>query len=130
MSKKEEKDYIKDGVLCSFPYHLELHKSEGAVEGEEVSYIYCDLKFNDEEKKAIEKELADIFTAEGAGFYLEGTEINYRIKAAGNPKENDMDNEVNLRRNFIENYLEAEDELDALVLKYHGKTKKTEFTKF
>ena len=70
MSKKEEKDYIKDGVLCSFPYHLELHKSEGAVEGEEVSYIYCDLKFNDEEKKAIEKELSDIFTAEGAGFYL------------------------------------------------------------
>jgi hypothetical protein len=121
--------YIKDGVLCSFPYHFELHKEGEKITGEETSYLYRDLKYNEAEKTAIEEELNKIHTAEGAGFSLEGNEINYHIKAAGDPKETDLDNEVNIRRNFIENYLEAEDELDALVKKYHGVTKKTEFVK-
>lgn len=128
MDSKNE--YVKDGELCSFPYHFALTKEGDQIIGDEYSYIYRDLKFNEEEKKAIEAELAKIHTAEGASFYLEGNCINYHIHANGNPKENDMDNEVNIRRNFIENYLEAEDELDALVQKYHGSTNKTEFAKF
>jgi len=129
MKKEEKKEYVVDGELCSFPYHIELCIENGEILGKEVSYIYENLKFNEDEKKAIEEELKHIYTAEGAGFYLEGTSINYRIETKGNPKENDLNNEVNIRRNFIENYLEAEDELDAMVQKYHGHTKKTEFVK-
>jgi hypothetical protein len=127
MKEKKPEEYIKDGELCSYPYHFELHKDGDLITGEETSYIYSGLKFNDEEKKEIEAQLKKIHTAEGAAFTLEGTDINYHIKMAGSPKESDMDNEVNIRRNFIENYLEAEAELDALVQKYHGSTKKTEF---
>ena len=130
MTEKKEVEYIKDGELCSFPYHFELHKDGDQIIGEETSLIYCGLQFNEEEKKAIEDQLVKIHTTEGASFYLEGTDINYHIETAGSPKENDMDNEVNIRRSFIENYLEAEDELAALVQKYHGSTRKTEFAKF
>lgn len=119
--------YVKDGDLCSFPYHFELQKVGDQIIGKETSYIYSELQYNDEEKKKIEEELANIHTAEGAKFVLDGTDIKYHIEMAANPSESDMDNEVNIRRNFIENYLEAEDELDAMVHKYHGKTMKTEF---
>jgi hypothetical protein len=125
--KKMNKEYEKDGVLCSFPYHFVLHHEGDEVIGEEVSHVYYDLKFKEEEKKQIEEELSRIHVSEGAGFYLEGTEINYRVHKKGNPQESDMDNEVNIRRSFIENYLEAEEELDAMVKKYHGSSRKTEF---
>lgn len=130
MTETKTNEYRNQGDLCSFPYDFLLEKKENEVIGHETSYIYCDLKFNDAEKKEIEEELAKIHTAKGSHFCLEGTQINYHIDVPGNPKEADSENEVDIRRNFIENYLEAQEELDALVKKYHGSTKKTEFTHF
>lgn len=122
--------YEKEGVLCSFPYHFVLKEEGDEWIGEEVSYIYCGLKLNETEIKEVEDFLATIHTSEGASFYLDGEEINYRITMKGNKKESMAENEVNIRRNFIENYLEAEDDLDDLVKKFHGTTKKTEFIMF
>jgi hypothetical protein len=126
---EEKKEYTNEGELCSFPYEFILHRKGEEVIGKEVSYIYDQLQFNEEEKKAIEEELAKIHTAKDAAFCLVGNEIHYCIETAGKKEESDLDNEVNIRRNFIENYLEAQQELDALVQKYHGHSKKTEFTK-
>jgi len=114
----------KEGVVASYPYKFILKKDNDTLIGEVYAYLYENLKVDDEKK--VDDELRMLDAQDNSFFYLDGGKICYYTKGIVD-ENNIVDSEVDIRRHFIEDFLEAEGDLANISKQYNGKTLKTEF---
>jgi hypothetical protein len=120
--------YEHDEDVASFPYHFELVKEEGEkCTGTVTALIWKDLKINEEEGKKLQEKLDTIPHQINSGFYLREGKIIYTSFVTYDKPIRNRDAEIDVRRHFIEDYLEAERDLTAYVKPYDAVTCKTEF---
>ena len=116
-----------EGVLASFPYEFELIETENGYEGHVRSDLYADLAVSEENREEINQKLMDIPCIENSHFMLEGDHIidrtSRKITKISSPEEC----EVLTRRPFIEDYIEAAEDLQTISDAYNGRFLKTEF---
>lgn len=119
--------YTHEDVVASFPYTFELVKEDdGTVKGYVRAFLYSELQLNGNEED-VKKKLSDISCIEGCAFILEGDCINYTTSRAFEEVPPFRHAEVATRRSFIEDYIEAANDLQAIGDEYHAKFLKTEF---
>ena len=119
--------YHKEGVLASFPYAFELLETENSYEGHVKADLYADLKVTDDNRSEISQKLLDIPCIENSHFMLEGDHIIYRTKRMIKEISSPEECEVLTRRPFIEDYIEAAEDLQIISDAYEGRFLKTEF---
>lgn len=117
----------KDGEACSFPCHFEVFEENGAKYCACTSYIYQNLQIPDDKKAAVTAALAAIPPMAGGHYALINGEIIFRTVLPYDASGDDTDNEVAVRRHFIEDFIENEAEIRALAKTYQGESRKTEF---
>lgn len=119
--------YHNEGVVASFPYKFEIEETPDGPKGTVTAYLYKDVNIPDDPSQLKEK-LAQLYSQEDSGYFIEGTDIVYRSwRIIPADVKNDRAAEVNVRRHFIEDYLEDEHDLADLIVPLGGKTLKTEF---
>ena len=104
-----------EGVLASFPYEFELIETEDGYEGHVRSDLYADLAVSEENREEINQKL------------LEGDHIIYRTSRKITKISSPEECEVLTRRPFIEDYIEAAEDLQTISDAYNGRFLKTEF---
>ena len=121
--------YQNDAEACSFPYHFEIDQDEETKQTLCIctSCVYKELNIKDEEKDKVQKELNTIPTIKGSHYDLLNDKIIYRTEREMRSDGDGVDNEVDTRRPFIEDYLETADAVHDIAKHYGGKTCKTEF---
>lgn len=121
--------YENDAEACSFPYHFEIEQDE--TTGQSIcvciSYVYKNLNIDDSSRDSVNEELGNIPTIKGSHYELDSNMIIYRSERSVREHGDGVDNEVDTRRSFIEDYLETADAVRAIARRYGGKTCKTEF---
>lgn len=119
-----EVTYHKEGVIASYPYTFDIDESDAGII---VAYVYDHLQVNEEEKGKIQTSLAALETQENSGYLLMDDKVVYR--SIGNVKDyKDIEHaEVGIRRHFIEDFIETDEDLKKIVSPYHAHTLKTEF---
>lgn len=119
--------YHNEGVVASFPYKFEIEETPDGPKGTVTAYLYKDVNIPDDPSQLKEK-LSQLYSQEDSGYFIEGTDIVYRSwRIIPADVKNDRAAEVNVRRHFIEDYLEDEHDLADLIVPLGGKTLKTEF---
>lgn len=119
--------YHNEGVVASFPYKFEIEDTEEGPKGTVTAYLYKNVRIPDDPSE-LKKKLSDLYSQEDSGYFIEGTDIVYRSwRIIPKDIKNDRAAEVNIRRHFIEDYLEDERELAEMIEPLGGKTLKTEF---
>lgn len=119
--------YHNEGVVASFPYKFEIEETENGPKGTVTAYLYKDVKIPDDPSE-LNQKLSQLYSQEDSGYFIEGTYIVYRSwRIIPDNIKNNRAAEVNVRRHFIEDYLEDERELADIVVPLGGKTLKTEF---
>ena len=116
-----------EGVLASFPYEFELIETEDGYEGHVRSDMYADLAVSEENREEIYQKLMDIPCIENSHFMLEGDHIIYRTSRKITKISSPEECEVLTRRPFIEDYIEAAEDLQTISDAYNGRFLKTEF---
>lgn len=116
-----------EGVLASFPYEFELIETEDGYEGHVRSDLYADLAVSEENRDEINSKLMDIPCIENSHFMLEGDHIIYRTSRKITKISSPEECEVLTRRPFIEDYIEAAEDLQTISDAYNGRFLKTEF---
>ena len=116
-----------EGVLASFPYEFELIETENGYEGHVRSDLYADLAVSEENRDEINSKLMDIPCIENSHFMLEGDHIIYRTSRKITKISSPEECEVLTRRPFIEDYIEAAEDLQIISDAYEGRFLKTEF---
>lgn len=121
--------YENDAEACSFPYHFEIQQDEETNKAQCIciSYVYKNLEITETNKDTINQQLKEIPTIKGSHYKLDNKMIVYRTVRDMRTDGDGVDNEVDTRRNFIEDYLETADAVRAIAKKYNGRTCKTEF---
>ena len=116
-----------EGVLASFPYEFELIETEDGYEGHVRSDLYADLAVSEENREEIYQKLMDFPCIENSHFMLEGDHIIYRTSRKITKISSPEECEVLTRRPFIEDYIEAAEDLQTISDAYNGRFLKTEF---
>lgn len=123
-----EEIFKHEDVVASFPYtFLILKEEDGTRVGDVTAFLYRNLKLDSEQEKNVNKELEEIPCIEGCGFYLKDKAIEYHTSRPLPEGETEREAEITTRRPFIEDYIEAADELDSIARKYDAEFLKTEF---
>ncbi len=116
--------FHKEGVVASYPYHFDVDDdSVGLV----TAYVYDQVEVNQEEREQILKQLSELETQDLSGYTMIDDKVVYQSK--GNVLDyKDLEHaEVGIRRHFIEDFIETDEDLKKIVSPYHAHTLKTEF---
>lgn len=114
-------------VVASFPYEFDMYEEENGNYGYVLAHLYSDLKIEEADREEVSRKLMDIPCIENCHFMLEGNDIVYRTFRKLESVEDTRACEVLTRRSFIEDYIEAAEDLDIIASEHEGKFLKTEF---
>jgi len=127
--EQKEIVYEERGDLASFPFYFVFYKTEVDDEylGVSTSYLYKDIEVNEEEKNTILSQLKELPTQIDSEFTIQDGQVIYVTKGIYKGKMEGHRSTIDIRRHFIEDYLEVEDEIRDIVSPFHATTLKTEF---
>lgn len=116
--------YHVEGVVASYPYTFEIDDQDVGVV---TAYVYDKIQLTEDERKNVLHELSELETQDDSGYTLIDDKVVYR--SVGNAAEyKDIEHaEVGIRRHFIEDFIETDEDLKRIVSPYHAHTLKTEF---
>lgn len=116
--------YHNEGTVASYPYQFDIDENNV---GEVKAYIYDGITVTDEEIKKINEQLSALSTQENSGYSLEDGKIIYHSKGDTSSYKDITAAEVGIRRHFIEDFIETDDDVKQIVSPYKAHTLKTEF---
>ncbi len=116
--------FHKESVVASYPYHFDVDdKDIGVI----TAYVYDQVNVEGEERQKVLQQLADLETQDHSGYSMIDDKVVYQ--STGNVLDyKDLEHaEVGIRRHFIEDFIETDEDLKKIVSPYHAHTLKTEF---
>lgn len=116
--------YHTESVVASYPYTFDIDENEmGTV----VVFVYDGLQVTESDAHTIQQQLQTLETQKNASYALEDNKIIYKACASITSYKDIEHAEVGIRRNFIEDFIETDEDLHQIVAPYHAHTLKTEF---
>lgn len=114
--------YHNEGVVASYPYTFDV--DENGI-GTVIAFVYDKLQVTN--KQELLDKLATLDTQTNACYTLQDDKVIYQASAPVSTYKDIEHAEVGIRRNFIEDFIETDEELREIVTPYHAHTLKTEF---
>lgn len=116
--------YHAEGVVASYPYTFDVDENDiGTV----VAFIYDQMQITDDNKQEVLNELSSLQTQKDSGYTLMDDKVVYITKESIQDYKDLEHAEVGIRRHFIEDFIETDEDLHKIVHPYHAHTLKTEF---
>lgn len=114
----------KEGVVASYPYHFDVNEEDIGIV---TAFVYDQVNVQNEERENVLKQLSELETQDDSGYTMVDDKVVYQSK--GNVLDyKDLEHaEVGIRRHFIEDFIETDEDLKKIVSPYHAHTLKTEF---
>lgn len=116
--------YHLEGVVASYPYTFDVDDNNvGIIQ----AFVYDQVKVDDTQRKQVNEKLSQLETQDNSGYELQEDKVVYVSK--GNVDEyKDIEHaEVGIRRHFIEDFIETDEDLREIVKPFGAHTLKTEF---
>ncbi len=116
--------FHKEGVVASYPYHFDVDEEDIGIV---TAFVYDQLSVGQDEREQLLKQLSELETQKNSGYTMIDDKVVYQSK--GNVFDyKDLEHaEVGIRRHFIEDFIETDEDLKKIVSPYHAHTLKTEF---
>ena len=116
--------YHAEGVVASYPYTFDVDENDiGTV----VAFIYDQIQITDDKKQEVLHELSSLQTQKDSGYTLMDDKVVYITKESIQDYKDLEHAEVGIRRHFIEDFIETDEDLHKIVHPYPAHTIKTEF---
>ncbi len=114
----------KESVVASYPYHFDVDDNNVGVV---TAYVYDNVKVEGEDREKVLQQLSELETQDDSGYLMLEDKVVYQSK--GNVLDyKDLEHaEVGIRRHFIEDFIETDEDLKKIVSPYGAHTLKTEF---
>lgn len=116
--------FHKEGVVASYPYTFDIDDNNvGMIQ----AFIYDSIKIDDSKKEEVLRQLSALETQDNSGYTLIDDKAVYISKGNVSDYKDIEHAEVGIRRHFIEDFIETDEDLKKIVSPYGAHTLKTEF---
>lgn len=116
--------YHNEGTVASYPYQFNIDENNI---GEVIAYIYDGIHVTKEQEILINEKLSALPVQKDSGYALLEDKVIYSSKADASVYKDTEAAEVGIRRHFIEDFIETDDDVKEIVSPYQAHTLKTEF---
>lgn len=116
--------FHKEGVVASYPYTFDIDDNNvGTIQ----AFIYDSIQVSESEKEEVLKQLSELETQDHSGYTLIDDKAVYVSKGNVDDYKDIEHAEVGIRRHFIEDFIETDEDLKKIVSPFGAHTLKTEF---
>ncbi len=121
--------FKKEGVVASYPYEFSIYQDGDTGRGVVHAYLYENIVLDNEaQKEQLASFLNGLSVQDGCHYEFRNGTIVYVSEGPVDLNEDRYAAEIRIRRHFIEDFLETDDDILKEIAPYPYHSLKTEFT--